>query len=654
MNTLGSVHELLQRTARRRRLQRGWNGLWFGLLAGIAAALAALATYKLAPVPREWLAWIALPIVAGPIVGFLLRWLPRISESEAARWLDQKQGLQERISTALEFAGRPASEGFWSRLVVADATQAASAVDPRRLLPWTVPSIWRWVLTGAVALVGLGFAPEYRSKAYVQQKKDAEIVKDTGKQLALLTRKNLTDRKPALEQTQKSLEKIAELGEHLNQARLTRSDALKDLASATEKLKQEATSMAQNPALRRLEQAARTPGNTATQGASSLQKQIDALQKQLGDKEGRNGDAMNQLQKDLQALKDAAKGLGDKDGAKGDAARSQLAQMAAELARKAESTGMPLPSLDEAVAALNAAQVEQFLRDLNTAEQDLQKMADMARQLAQLQQQAEKLGKDLAEQLKNGQAQAAVESLQQMRQLVTRTDLKPEQRSKILKELADALKPAEQYGKVAEFLKSAAAKLKDDEKETTDKALASAQKELQEMLEQMGDMEGLMATLQNLQKAQMCIGNGLSWGQCQGGGAGGSGKPRGKGRRGFGDWSEDDPWAMPSEISDSWDNSGLTRGDKESRGLTERDSSTPDNIAPTKIKGQIQPGGPMPSITLKGISIKGNSTVAYTEAVAASQVEAQAALNQDKVPRAYQNAVRSYFDDSKAPEAPRR
>jgi flavin-binding protein dodecin len=55
----------------------------------------------------------------------------------------------------------------------------------------------------------------------------------------------------------------------------------------------------------------------------------------------------------------------------------------------------------------------------------------------------------------------------------------------------------------------------------------------------------------------------------------------------------------------------------------------------------------MPSITLKGVSIKGTSNVKFEEAATAAQTEAQNALNQDQVPRAYQNAVRDYFDDLK-------
>jgi hypothetical protein len=101
-------------------------------------------------------------------------------------------------------------------------------------------------------------------------------------------------------------------------------------------------------------------------------------------------------------------------------------------------------------------------------------------------------------------------------------------------------------------------------------------------------------------------------------------------------------------MSASWDNTGVVRPDADPRGLTDRgDPQLADNLNPTKFKGQLQPGGPMPSITLKGVSIKGQSSVAFQQAAAAAQNDAQSALNQDQVPRAYQGAVKSYFDDIK-------
>jgi hypothetical protein len=73
----------------------------------------------------------------------------------------------------------------------------------------------------------------------------------------------------------------------------------------------------------------------------------------------------------------------------------------------------------------------------------------------------------------------------------------------------------------------------------------------------------------------------------------------------------------------------------------------PDTLVPTRVKGQMQAGGPMPSIQLRGVSIKGESRVGTVEAVTSAQAEARAALNQEEVPRAYRNAVRDYFDDLK-------
>jgi hypothetical protein len=84
------------------------------------------------------------------------------------------------------------------------------------------------------------------------------------------------------------------------------------------------------------------------------------------------------------------------------------------------------------------------------------------------------------------------------------------------------------------------------------------------------------------------------------------------------------------------------------RGESDRgEGELSDALVPTKVKGKISPGGSMPSITLKGVSIKGQSTVAYTEAVTKAQSEAQSALSQEQVPRAYQGAVKDYFDDLK-------
>jgi hypothetical protein len=104
---------------------------------------------------------------------------------------------------------------------------------------------------------------------------------------------------------------------------------------------------------------------------------------------------------------------------------------------------------------------------------------------------------------------------------------------------------------------------------------------------------------------------------------------------------------MDPEDTGLWDNSGVERPDLDPRGLTEREARLNDALTGTRVKGQMNPGGPMPSITLKGVSIKGQSRVQYEEAVTSAQGEAQSALSHDQVPRNYRGAVKDYFDDLK-------
>jgi len=643
MPEIETIQSALRRTARRLRWLRGWEGFWRGAVVGASAYLTALALFKVLPVPHAVVLWSGLAALLAAVVGFLVGFRRPTSEIEAARWLDEREGLQQRLATALEVSGRELPD-TWKTLVVTDAAAIAQGVQPERLLPVRLPRLSRVLVSVLVVIVALGFVPEYRSKAHVQQQADAAVIQEVGRQLTTLTRRSLEQRPPAAEPVRKRQEEVQELGQRLTQAKLTRDDALKDLAKTTEQLRQQASELSRNPALRRMEKAARTPGGQSPPSQASLQKQLDALQKQLGDKSV-SPEAADQLRQQMDQLKEAAKGLADNSGGNPEALQQKLASMASDLARKAEAMGMPLPDLDDAVAALQSSQIDQFLKDLESADRDLEKLADLARQMAQLQQQAQKLGKDLAEQLKNGQGEAAVDSLRRMQELLKQPGLTSEQLQQLQDEVTKAIQPADQYGKVGEHLKKALSQSKSGQKQDAQQSLAAAQKELEDLMKQMGDMEGLMASLANLQKAQMCIGNCQGWGK----GAGRVGfNPNGtKGGKGFGTWAQDNPWALPNEIQDLWDNSGINRPDMASKGQTERDATVDGGLAPTKIKGQMQPGGPMPSITLKGLSIKGESKVAYTEAVTAAQSEAQAALTQEQVPKAYRNSVRDYFDDLK-------
>ena len=154
----------------------------------------------------------------------------------------------------------------------------------------------------------------------------------------------------------------------------------------------------------------------------------------------------------------------------------------------------------------------------------------------------------------------------------------------------------------------------------------------------------------------MCIASGQKWGMCQGCGGQGCGMCKGNGvgeggqpGSGVGTWADEDGgWLYDGSWSDLVDNSGIVRPDMESRGISDRgEGELNPNLDPSKIPGQFAPGGPMPSISLKGVSIKGASQIQFQEAATAAQADAASAVNQDKVPRSYQGPVKDYFDDLK-------
>jgi hypothetical protein len=295
---------------------------------------------------------------------------------------------------------------------------------------------------------------------------------------------------------------------------------------------------------------------------------------------------------------------------------------------------------------MQANQTDLVLKDLQAATTDLEKMRDMAKSLQQMQQQMEKLGKDLAEQLKNGQPELAQQTLQKMADQLKNSKLSDEQKQKLLQEVSNAIPPAGNYGQVADKLKDAAKQMQSGDNPAASKSLADAAKELEKLAQQMGDAQQMMAQLENLNKASQCIGSCQGWGMCNKPGANPNAKNKPGG--GVGTWADENSgWMYDGQWSDHWDNSGNSRPDMAGKGHTEREDGLNDALQPTKVKGQFSPGGQMPSITLKGVSIKGSSKVEYEAAAAAAQSDAQSALSQEKVPRAYQGAVRDYFDDLK-------
>ena len=635
------IEAKIDAAASRRKLQLGWRNMWLGLLIGACLWLAALAVYKLAPVPQSSLLWVGAIGLALPLAGLLFGLARRFAGSDTARWLDREIGLKERLSTAVELSDSSAKNSAWSALVISDAAKAAGEIEPKKLLPLRLPTVCHWTLLVLAACVGLGFVPEHRSQAHLDQQRDSAIIGDVGQNLAALTKLQVEISPPHFESTEEALESVQELGLEFKKGKLVRDEALAKLSSLAERLRDQSSKLGQARTLKKIQQASRAAPGAGRQTKAAMQRQLDELKKSLGDAKETKPEQFDALKSKMDAVKNAAAGLPDADSPEGRQARQELAQSMADLAKMAEKMGLEMPNINEALQALESSNIDQFLKNMDIAGEDLQKMADLAKTMQNLQMQMAEIGKTLGEQLDKGQVPAAIESLQKMMSQLESDRLTPEQLDKMIQELQEALNPAEDFGECSKLLSDAKGKAKAGDKAGASQSLAETAEELKKV---MGDMENMMAALQNLERAQLAVGNSQSFGSCKKPGVGPSNKPGG----GVGTWGDDSYQLTPEDLAQRWDNSGFSRPEMDARGNTDRgDSKVPEEMVSTRIKGKINPKGPMPSITLRGVSIKGSSKVQFEEAVTAAQSDALNALNQDKVPRAYRDSVRDYFDDLK-------
>ncbi len=72
------------------------------------------------------------------------------------------------------------------------------------------------------------------------------------------------------------------------------------------------------------------------------------------------------------------------------------------------------------------------------------------------------------------------------------------------------------------------------------------------------------------------------------------------------------------------------------------------DFAPTRIKGQMQPGRVVGGFFVNGKDLKGEAKAEYLRTVTAAQAEAAQAMQDQKVPRGYETYVRDYFHGMKS------
>jgi hypothetical protein len=154
--TVEALDRLVRQVAAQVRWRRaehyGLRGAFYGSLAAVAI-LVFKQSLGVASAPAAVGA-----LVAGALVGVVLGLARAVPAPDAARLADRAFGLDDRVATALEWAGRPDRTPLVDALVV-DATERVSRLTLRQIVPRRASREARWLALPAAAAAVLLLAP---------------------------------------------------------------------------------------------------------------------------------------------------------------------------------------------------------------------------------------------------------------------------------------------------------------------------------------------------------------------------------------------------------------------------------------------------------------------------------------------------------------
>lgn len=372
---LNKVGEL--RTRIRMLLAQQWVCL--GVTLAVAASLLLVAATKL----RWWtdgMDYIWVLVLLGAAIGLVIGWTREITPLVAAQVADERAGLKERLSSAIELS-RSQERGEIAEAQLADAARHAAEIRAGDVLPWRAPRHLRYLAAAVAVLLAVIYVPTLPLFKSQQAAADEEAIRLQG-------------------------------------------DKVKQVAKQLEKTAKEHKGDKNGEIMRQVAENMRQLGKDASKnriGKKEMMLKLGDLQKQLKDaqeKTASGGKAEKSLDKVAQGLQAAAQERmkrGDSEGAR------QLQQMAdnlskqdldgakrqlEELARKMQS-GQVTP--EEAKSMADTLQQMAQSMDKSDLSQASQQMKDAAKQL----QQAAQAGQKLQQQMAQAKSDSERQQLQQ-------------------------------------------------------------------------------------------------------------------------------------------------------------------------------------------------------------------------------------------------
>lgn len=283
----------LRRFRRRIRLLRVWRLAVIGASAGACVGLSvSILDYANAVYARPWMLW--APVALGAVIGVVRALTERLSDTDIARSVDKRAGLDDRLTTAIEPA---LADGPMMLVQRADARQALEDLSPSRLYRFRL-SRWHAALCGlgalTVAIFLMGNSPLFKSP---QQRDEAAELKARAKEVERVVKPvvEAAKRPEATAEDKDLARQLDRFAADMKRARMSRQEALakaNDLADQARKLEQSrATATAQS--IQEAQTAADRLGKMAANGrleksdAMRLAEQSKATQDAIADMEQR-------------------------------------------------------------------------------------------------------------------------------------------------------------------------------------------------------------------------------------------------------------------------------------------------------------------------------------------------------------------------------
>ena len=613
---------------------------------------------------NPWL-WLAGGVAAAAAVAYGLALRNAPTTFDAAVAIDGRLGLKEKFSTALAFAG--SSDPFAS-LAVADAGRAATGVDLRRKFPLTWPKLYYGVPAWALLiLLTLWLVPSIDFSSQAQANADAATKVD--------------------EKANAEVEQIVKQG----------MDALATLPA--EVAEREELRTAKDQLAKAREEMSRDPVGARQTAKEAQEKLADAIKDQI-----ERGEKYAQAKSDAKTFRSMAPPE-EEAGPVADAHRAIAQADFKEAVKQLEKTVANFDKMSQAEQQKAAEQMENLAKALQQspndpqaqqqAQQQLQQMgmsqqqAQQAQQLAQqaaqgnqqAQQQLQQMAQQAAQQMNNGQGatpqqQQQVQSMMQQMQQQAQSQATAQQMAQQAQQMAQAMQQAAQpspQGQQGQGQQSQQANGQQQQSQGQGQGQQSAQGQQQQaggqgqqqqmqgagqqMQDALAQMQAVQQDAQQMQAAQQAMGGGNPGGQQPGGQQGGQqqaagggqqpgqqGQGQGQGQQGGGQQQANNNPQGQWQPGDAQQKGAGMGGPGQGAGGQANFAPAPFAFKSEVSKSHDDEAGrTIASSLIKADAIKGESKAQVQEIVESETKDATDEVDQQRVSRQAQQAVKQYF-----------